>query len=754
MHKLFQNRIRLRGALSLLLCAALLVACGWTGRARAFDERQGSVTLGGGTLNVRDAAGGTRIGGLANGDAVTIADRVTDGSGGSWYKIAFAGGPDGYGYASAAYITITPDASAAALSDTVATVTVSSLDVWSFTDTTYGKITTLGQNSVVTLKYSLTAGETNWYYIKTASGLYGYCDAASVTVTAQLPQGSTKDDYLAHLTSLGFPASYQEALWELHQLYPTWEFRAFATGVDWSSAVEEEYVLGKSLVSDSSISSWKSTQDGAYNWTDSTWNVLDSGGWVAASRELIAHYMDPRNSLDASGVFQFLYQGYDAATQTEAGLTAMVAGTFLADAARDLDGDGSNGVNTYVNTLYAAGSAYGVSPYVLASMMIMEMGASGASDSISGTSSRFPGYYNAFNLGAFKDRDFTAVERGLWYASGGNSGGTSYGRPWDTLYKAVLGGARYYAENFVGNGQNTLYLKRFNVQGNNMYSNQYMTNVSGASSEGRILAKAYSETMRAAALVFNIPVYNGMPESACAMPTGDGSPNTKLESLTVTGGALSPAFGRDVTAYTLSVPNTTSAVTVTAAALSGSATVTGTGTVNLAVGANTVTVTVTAGNGSTGTYTIAVTRQEAAGPVSFTGTCGITAEGRVTGVAPGTTADGLLAALGVSGGTSEVAGKSGAAPVGTGDVVNVYYDDAAGTHTLYGSYTVLIYGDVNGDGAIKITDLIKIRNQLLGTGILTDAYYAAADVNRNGSVQITDLIKVRNHILGTGSIQQ
>lgn len=54
-------------------------------------------------------------------------------------------------------------------------------------------------------------------------------------------------------------------------------------------------------------------------------------------------------------------------------------------------------------------------------MMLQEMGTNGASDSISGTNRRFPGYYNAFNIGAYKTAEYSAVERGLWYASGGHN---------------------------------------------------------------------------------------------------------------------------------------------------------------------------------------------------------------------------------------------------------------------------------------------------------------------------------------------
>ena len=73
--------------------------------------------------------------------------------------------------------------------------------------------------------------------------------------------------------------------------------------------------------------------------------------------------------------------------------------------------------------------------------------------------------------------------------------------------------------------------------------------------------------MRASKLTFNIPVYLNMPESAVPAPTGDGSPNTKLSSLTVSAGALSPEFRRDIREYTVIVPNETERITVTASPL-------------------------------------------------------------------------------------------------------------------------------------------------------------------------------------------
>ena len=184
---------------------------------------------------------------------------------------------------------------------------------------------------VTILSEEADANGTLWYYIQKSGGGTGYIPAESVTLAEPVPEATPmpdepsaeetpasepeiaaaddRDTYLAQLRALGFPESYLEGLWQLHSRYPAWEFRPFFTNVDWNTAVDAENVLGKSLVWGSAPSSWKSTQEGAFNWTDNTWIELDSGGWVAASREIIAHYMDPRNFLDPSAVFQFLYRG-------------------------------------------------------------------------------------------------------------------------------------------------------------------------------------------------------------------------------------------------------------------------------------------------------------------------------------------------------------------------------------------------------------------------------------------------------------
>lgn len=67
------------------------------------------------------------------------------------------------------------------------------------------------------------------------------------------------------------------------------------------------------------------------------------------------------------------------------------------------------------------------------------------------------------------------------------------------------------------------------------------------------------------------------------------------------------------------------------------------------------------------------------------------------------------------------------------------------------SATVIVTGDVNGDGDISITDLLMTQSSILGTQ-LSDVQLAAADVTADGEVTITDFLRIKAHILGQSAI--
>lgn len=612
--------------------------------------------------------------------------------------------------------TLLPILEAYAYTERTATINASSLNVRSGPGTSYSQVTKLTKGTSVTVIGESNASDDKlWYQIRfTGSG--GAATTGYVLNTyVRFPVIYTHDsDFESYMNAQGFPDSYKDDLRQLHAQYPNWVFTAQNTGLDWNTVIENETILGRSLIHKNSISSHKSIKDGAYNWDNGTWTGFDGSTWVAASDDLVRYYMDPRNFLDDVYIFQFLSQQYDASIHTRDGLEGMLKGTFMqynAPAGNNSEsGDsnvvepggsasqptsgvivapsgktgtgGNSGENTgnsnpgnetnqdnvsleapgasiskhdtaivttsygpgvvsdgpggapgrsepsggqaaditvtgsvsYVDIIMNAASQSGVNPYVLAAMLIQEQGVQGKSGLISGTYSGYEGYYNYFNVGAYQSGNMSAVERGLWYASQSDN----YGRPWNSPEKAIVGGAQFYGSNYVSAGQDTFYLKKYNVQGSNMYKHQYMTNVDAAAAEASLFAEAYSNGLRNTALQFKIPVYTNMPASACTKPTGDGSPNNKLRELGVEGFTLTPTYHRDAVSYDLIVDHSVSSVNVYANAIDSAATINGKGTIQLQSGNNDITVSVIAQNGGVREYIIHVVRQNS-GPTYNSG---------------------------------------------------------------------------------------------------------------------------------------
>ena len=608
-----------------------------------------------------------------------------------------------------------------------------------------------------------------WYKMN-INGKTGWASSSYIKVTQTIIEEDK--DYNAYLAAQGFPESYRAQLQALHAMYPNWKFEAQITNLTWDEVIKGESALGKNLVHESAESSWKSTQTGAYDWEKNEWKEFDSGGWVAASTEIIQYYMDPRNFLDSTNIFQFIKQSYNVSAlnatqlaQKKADLINMVKGTYLAGACDN---------STYVDVIMNVAASTKVCPFTLASMMIQEQGTDGSGRSISGTVSGYEGYYNYLNIGAYKtDRFSSAVVRGLWYAKGGDSGSTTYGRPWNTRTKAITGGALYYGENFVNVGQDTLYLKKFNVQGSNLYGHQYMTNVAGAASEGIHMSKAYDAKAREAALIFRIPVYKNMPTTVSVKPSGNDNPNYMLNSLSVSGYSLTPTFSMYETSYSLIVPNSVSSITVNAQAASSTTTVSGTGAKSLNVGTNAITVTTKAQNGSTRTYTISVVRQAAsntgggtnngggnnggttvATPSVSSSTYKVNSNNTVTGITsfPVKASD-FTKKFSVTNGSVKITNSDGTAEtgnVGTGDQVRVYDSTGALKYT----YNVVIYGDTNGDGRINSQDLLLIQKNNIRVNTLNGIFSSAADVNKDGKVNAQDLLLVQKHNIKIYTITQ
>lgn len=578
-----------------------------------------------------------------------------------------------------------------------------------------------------------------WYKIEFSGG-YGYVSSDFITLYTPSEDESTDDetpdtpidmtDFEAWLTSQNFPESYKDGLRALHTKYPNWVFKADHLSYTWNETIEAQSKLRVSLVENSFPSSWKSTQDGAYDWETSTWIPLDGDRWVQASREIIAYYLDPRNFMDSETVFQFLEQSFDGNVQTVEGVQSLLDGTFMAGELPDEPGV------TYAQLIFDVSKANNVNPYVIASMILTEQGTSGSA-LCSGTYPGYEGYYNFFNYNAYGSNP---VEAGLVYAK--NSG-------WNTVRKSITYGTSSFASGYIAIGQDTLYYKRFDfVEDPSAFDHQYSQSVYSPKVEGELAAEGYSETMRQSALTFTIPVFPNMPETACAKPTGDGSPNIKLSSLAVEGHKITPAFQPDVLEYSLVVPESTSSVTINAVTMDTAASVSGTGSVSLPSVTNTVTLTVTAGNGNTRTYTLTIAKQSSGiEGVTFSGKYAL--NGTYIMAAPGTTAATMKSNLLSTGSVvirlSDGSSKDASSVLKTGDTVTVYDS----SDTSQGVYVVCVKGDVNGDGNVNNSDFIKVRNHILGTNTIVGVSSSAADVNADGKINNSDFIKIRNHLLGT-----
>lgn len=479
------------------------------------------------------------------------------------------------------------------------------LNVRSGAGTGYSKTGTVSYGDSLTILSETTdSSGAKWYKIS-CGNVTGYVSAAYVQLTSSGSQGSSDADFESYMTKQGFPESYKPYLRKLHEQHPKWVFTAQKLGVDWNTALKEECVVGRNLVHSSALASWKSMEKGAYDFNGGYWYGLD-GSWVAASKEIIMYYMDPRNFLNDTYIFMFENQSYNSSYQTESGVKTILADTFMSGSYTCPD---TKKKYTYSQTFMDAAKKSGVSPYHLASRCRNEQGVNGAPQSL-GTVKGYENYFNFFDIQAYATSTMTAAEMGCKYAKTTNP---TYLLPWTNQYKSIVGGSIFLGTGYITKGQDTLYLQKFDMVdgGNGLYYHQYMTCVFGQANEAISLKNAYSQDILNSAMEFKIPVYNNMPDKLCPKPTSSGDNNNYLKSLSVSGTSISPKFDKFTASYTAKVNAEVSSVTVNANPLGKSAKVSGNGKVSLKTGENTVKVTCTAASGVKRTYTIKITRKAA-----------------------------------------------------------------------------------------------------------------------------------------------
>lgn len=674
---------------------------------------------------------------------------------------------------------------------------VTTLNVRSDAGTGYSIVGSLTNGYVVTIKGEKYASNgALWYnvtYVDTSGKtVTGYVSGTYIKILDDI-QYEPDADFEQYMTSQGFPESYKNGLRLLHAKYPNWVFLADNIDLDFNTVVDNEYkinpgsenyAMGRSLISVNSISSWKSTDTKAYDWSTGKWYGFDGNSWVAASRELVAYALDPRNFLDETYIFQFESLSYEPSYQTAEGLSALTAGKFLSTGKIS---DDNGGEMTYIDAIMSAANISGASPFYLAASIVQEIGSNGNSGSISGTEAGYEGYYNYYNIGAYTGGGRTAIQNGLLYAMGTDA--ATY-RPWNTRYKAIVGGAVWTAKNYISRGQDTLYYKKFDFV-DTPYTHQYMTHIIGARQEAVTSSKGYTEDMKKTLkLVFKIPVFKNMPETVCAIPTKDGSPNNVLSGLSVDGISITPSFNMFTSKYDAIVENSVKQINISAKAVDGKAVVSGAGKHTLKEGNNDITIAVKAENGDIRNYVISVVRKSSSGgnnntddsttdnttdnttennvntggesdttqdlkpKVTIKGAALNETEKIITGISVSTTTEQLKSCISVENGTVKITDKNGTEKqgvAGTGDKVRIYSSDG----NLYSEYNVIIYGDINGDGEITVKDALMVRKHILGMESLSGSAAQAANVNRqNDGITVKDALLIRKHVLGMDKIVQ
>lgn len=590
-----------------------------------------------------------------------------------------------------------------------------SLRVRSGPGTGYPQIGSLYNGDVVTILE--TSADGKWYKI-TKDSLSGYASADYITINARY---DTDGDFEAYLTAQGFPESYKPALRQLHAAHPQWIFKAKSLTMTFDTALTNEARIGRNNIQNPEA--WRSMEYGAYDWSSGSYVSFDSGGWYSAETSVTAYYMDPRNWLDDTYVFQFEELNYSA-DQTADGIRAI-----LPDA-----------LDKHADDLLSAARASGVSAYFLAAKIVQE--GTLYNGLATGTVKGYEGYYNFFDIGAYAANGNSAVTNGAIYAKN---------RGWDTPYKCFVDSANMLGQSYIKLGQNTSYFQKFNVVNttSGLYGHQYMTAVYGAASEGSIRRRNATAEQLNAALVFVIPVYQSMPQTVAAKPATTGNNNNFLDSLTVSGCTLTPTFDRYRTSYAVQVESAVSAVSVSGSPNNAGATVSGGGTIQLQRGENTVQLTVTATSGAKRVYTVTITREGGSdGPTPTITGAGYTihASGILSGVEPETAVSEFIEKLAVRDGTAWVYAADGSnkttGPVCTGDILRLYSGN-----TLCASYPVVIYGDVNGDGRVTSADLRTTQKHILGVASVTGYYATAADANKDGRITSADLRMTQKFIL-------
>ena len=561
-------------------------------------------------------------------------------------------------------------------------------------------------------------------------------------VKSEVHAANLSSSYTQYIKSgiSAFPESYQKKLAYLKYNHPNWQFKAYYTGIDWSeltSSSAENQCLKNTMYKSALVDPLTLCVCGRNG----------DPGYYCASAKMVNYYLDPRNFMDESMIFQFLVLANGDGV-TRAVVASATANTYLYQ---------------YVDDIMTAASEAGINPLHIVATIFQELGRTGTPKAISGTVPGYEGLYNFYNYGATDGTG--AVERGL--AEAGRQG-------WTSPRYALIDGAKKVLKNgYISAGQTTKYFYKFDVVGNEIltenmgqrtyalkyfYGHQYMTNLRDPSSQAGSLYDIYADgEILNEQLTFLIPVYNNMPDATIPVPTSLTANQQSLyyiNSMKIgginfrkspNGDSLGSVYKNTVvelldnqgywskvriiraTSYVHGEKRWNSESLEGYVATSYLKSV----TEDIPDYRNQVDM----GDGGT---------NPTPNPNPDIGSSDFKVDGENIVMIPATTVKSIkekyVDASVKKADSTDISGTEDS--IGTGMTITI---DGK-------TYTAVKYGDVNGDGTITPSDYVKIKNKIMGASSLNGAYERAADVNKDGTISPADYVKVKNHIMQVSSI--
>lgn len=581
---------------------------------------------------------------------------------------------------------------------------------------------------------------------------------------------------------INYPEIYT-AVQEMKTAHPNWTFTILYTGLDWNEVLENETTKKhtRSLVQKpvilGDINDWicpicyKTPQD--------------NGSWLCASNKTASYYIDPRNWINETYIFAFETLSFNSETHTLEGIKTMLSGSFMdTDSIKyiDTNGEEKNIEKSYAQIIFEAAKENGISPYHLASRILQEQG-KGNSSLISGKREGFIGCYNYFNIGASGNNETEIIVNGLTRARD---------EQWNDPEKSIKGGAKFLKGGYIGNYQDTLYLQKYCVDNSckyGLYGHQYQQNVSAPYTEGSSVYDAYEKLgILDSNFNFIIPVYENMPSLASVKPgrnleiiTEDVIVNTETTALTIRGGpgtgyyikakapkgtklvriekAVEPLSdgiywdkvvycteGNIVIGYasreylketeTQEIVNEEKTIQVLCALKNGPASTVNTRVKQILKPGTKVTVIDKIQYSSFGHTWYRVKLED--GTQGYVSSVYFEKEPEVKYKIDGTfvkvNPDTKITEIPEAVLTCEIFGTGAKIKIGETE------------------YTLVMLGDVNGDGLVKSKDYMMIKNYIMGTLELSEAEKKAADVNKDGEIKSKDYMMIKNHIMNISTI--